>query len=64
MDNILKTNITENPKKVYSYIKQKKAGESSIPVLKPDSFIISDSKEKPEALNMQYTPQFTRESRD
>ena len=33
---ILNTNITENPKKVYSYIKQKKAGESSIPVLKPD----------------------------
>ena len=64
IDNILNTNITENPKKIYSYIKQKKAGESSIPVLKPDSVIISDSKEKAEALNMQYTSQLTREPDD
>ena len=64
IDNILNTNITENPKKIYSYIKQKKAGESSIPVLKPDSVIISDSKEKAEARNMQYTSQFTREPDD
>ena len=35
--------------------------ESSIPVLKPDNVIISDSTEKAEALNAQYTSQFTRE---
>ena len=64
IDNILNVNITENPKKVYSYIKQKKSGESSIPVLKPDNTIISDSTEKAEALNAQYTSQFTREPDD
>ena len=64
IDNILNVNITENPKKVYSYIKQKKSGESSIPVLKPDNIIISDSTEKAEALNAQYTSQFTREPDD
>ena len=58
-DNILNVNITENPKKVYSYIKHKKSGESSIPALKPDQVVISDPTEKAEALNVQYTSQFT-----
>ena len=46
IDNILNINITENPKKVHCYIKQKKSGESSIPVLKPDNVIISDSQKR------------------
>ena len=61
IDNILNVNFTENPKKVYSCIEQKKSGESSITVLKPDNVIISDPTDKNEALNVQYTPQFTRE---
>ena len=64
IDSIFNTNIMENPKKVYSYIKQKKAGESSIPVLKPDQVIISDTVRKAEALNTQYTSQFTQEPDD
>ena len=64
IDNILNINITENPKKVYSYIKQKKSGESNIPVLKPDIIIISDLQEKAAVLNTQYTSQFTREPDD
>ena len=64
IDNILNVNITENPKKVYSYIKHKKSGKSSIPALKPDQVVISDPTEKAEALNVQYTSQFTRESDD
>ena len=64
IDNILNVNITENPKKVYSYIKHKKSGESSIPALKPDQVVVSDLTEKAEALNVQYTSQFTREPDD
>jgi hypothetical protein len=33
-DDILNTSITDNPKKFYSYIKQKKSGQSNIPVSK------------------------------
>ena len=35
-----------------------------MPFLKPDSVTNSDSKEKAEALNMQYTSQLTREPDD
>ena len=51
---------------LYSYIKHKKSGESSIHVLvlKPDNVIISDSKDKAEALNMQYASHLTREPDD
>ena len=55
IDNILNVSITENPKKVYSYIKHKKYGESGIPALKPDQVVISDPTEKAAALNVQYT---------
>ena len=33
VDNILNTSINEDLKKFYSYIKQKKSGQSNIPVL-------------------------------
>ena len=59
IDNILNMNITENPKEIYSYMKQKKSGQSSIPVLKPDNVTINDLQEKAEA-----SSQFTREPDD
>ncbi|MCG7875845.1 MAG: reverse transcriptase family protein, partial [Candidatus Thiodiazotropha endolucinida] len=61
VDNILNTSINEDPKKFYSYIKQKKSGQSNIPVLKTNDKVISEPAEVAEALNSQYISQFTRE---
>ncbi|MEW8547660.1 MAG: reverse transcriptase family protein [Candidatus Thiodiazotropha sp.] len=61
IDNILNNSINENPKKFYSYMKQKKAGQSNIPVLKSEDKLLSEPAEVAEALNSQYTSQFTRE---
>ena len=61
VDNILNTSTNENPKKLYSYIKQKKSRQSNIPVLKSDGNLLSEPTEVAEALNPQYTSQFTRE---
>ena len=61
IDNILNTSINEDPKQFYSYIKQKKSGQSNIPVLKSNDKLISDPKEVTEALNSHFTSQFTRE---
>jgi hypothetical protein len=60
-DDILNTSITDNPKKFYSYIKQKKSGQSNIPVLKRNTEILSEPKDKANVLNDQYTSVFTRE---
>ena len=38
-DDILNTIFTDNPKKFYSYIKQKKSGQSNIPGLKRNTEI-------------------------
>ena len=64
VDNILNVNINNNPKKFYSYMKQKKSGQSNIPVLKSDGNLLSEPAEVAEALNSQYTSQFTREPDD
>ena len=61
VDNILNTSISEDPKKFYSYIKQKKSGQSNIPVLKTNGKLVSEPAEVAEALNSQYISQFTRE---
>ena len=61
IDNILNTSINEDPKKFYSYIKQKKSVQRNIPILKSNYKLISDPKEVAKALNSQYTSQFTRE---
>ena len=61
VDNILNVSINDNPKKFYSYIKQKKSGQSNIPALRLDGNLLSDPTEVAEALNSQYTSQFTRE---
>ena len=61
VDNILNTSISEDPKKFYSYIKQKKSGQSNIPVLKTNGKLVSDPAEVAEALNSQYISQFSRE---
>ena len=61
VDNILNVSINEDPKKFYSYIKQKKSGQSNIPVLISDGNLLSGPTEVAEALNSQYTSQFTRE---
>ena len=50
VDNMLNTDIKENPKQFYGYIKHKKSGTSNIPVLKPHTNIISEPTEKAEAL--------------
>jgi len=60
-DNILNTSLTDNPKKFYSYVKQKRSGQSNIPALKHNDVIISDSEAKANSLNAQYTSVFTRE---
>jgi hypothetical protein len=60
-DDILNTSITDNPKKFYSYIKQKKSGQSNIPVIKRNTEILSEPKDKAIVLNDPYTPVFTRE---
>ena len=60
-DDILNTSITDNPKKFYSYIKQKKSGQSNIPVIKRNTEILSEPKDKANVLNDPYTPVFTRE---
>ena len=60
-DDILNTSITDNPKKFYSYIKQKKSGQSNIPVLKRNTEILSEPKDKANVLSDQYTSVFTRE---
>ena len=61
VDNILNTSISEDPKKFYSYIKQKKSGQSNIPVLKTNGKLVSEPAEVAEALNSQYISQFSRE---
>ena len=61
VDNILNVSINDNPKKFYSNIKQKKSGQSNIPVLRSHGNLLSDPTEVAEALNSQYTSQFTRE---
>ena len=60
-DDILNTSITDIPKKFYSYIKQKKSGQSNIPVLKRNTEILSEPKDKANVLSDQYTSVFTRE---
>jgi hypothetical protein len=60
-DDILNTSITDNPKKFYSYIKQKKSDQSNIPVLKRNTEILSEPKDKANVLSDQYTSVFTRE---
>ena len=42
-------------------MKQKKSGQSNIPVLKSDGNLLSEPAEVAEAINSQYTSQFTRE---
>ena len=42
-------------------MKQKKSGQSNMPVLKSDGNLLSEPTEVAEALNSQYTSQFTRE---
>ena len=37
---------TDNPKKFYSYIKQKKSGQSNIPVLKRNTETLGEPKDK------------------
>ena len=64
IDNILDGAVKDNPKKFYSYIKQKRSGVSSIPVLKTNNSTISESDQKAEALNKQYTSVFTNEPND
>ena len=61
VDNILNTSISEDPKKFYSYIKQKKSGQSNIPVLKNNGKLVSEPAEVAEALNSQDISQFTKE---
>ena len=61
VNNILNVSINDNPKKFYSYVKQKKSGQSNIPVLRLDGNLLSDPTEVAEALNSQYTSKFTRE---
>lgn len=63
-DDILNTSMTDNPKKFYSYIKQKKSDQSNIPVLKWNTEILSEPKDKANVLNDQYTSVFTREPPD
>ena len=53
VDNILNVSINDNPKKFYSYMKQKKSGQSNIPVLKSDGNLLSEPAEVAEALNSQ-----------
>jgi hypothetical protein len=60
-DDIFNTSITDNLKKFYSYIKQKKSGQSNIPVLKRNTKILSEHKDKANFLNGQYTSVFIRE---
>ena len=61
VDNILITSINEDHKKFCSYIKQKKSGQSTIPVLKTNGKLVSEPAEVAEALNSKYISQFTRE---
>ena len=51
VDNIFNTSISENPKKFYSYIKQKKSGQSNIPVLKTQGKLVSEPAEVAEAIS-------------
>ena len=57
----MNTDIKENPKRFHGYIKHKKSGTSNIPVLKPHTNILSQPREKAEALSNQYTSVFTKE---
>ena len=59
--NILNNNIKDNPKKFYSYIKNKKSGNTSIPTLKDNGNILSEPTDKANALNSQYASVFTKE---
>ena len=58
---MLNTDIKENPKRFYGYIKHKQSGTSNITVLKPHTNILSEPTEKAEALSNQYTSGFTKE---
>ena len=44
-----------------NFYKQKKSSQSNIPVLRSDGNLVSEPTEVAEALNSQYTSQFTRE---
>jgi hypothetical protein len=45
VDNMLNTDIKENPKRFHGYIKHEKSGTSNIPVLKPHTNILSEPRE-------------------
>ena len=53
VDNLLNTDIKENPKRFYGYIKPKKSGTSNIKV--PHTNILSEPTEKAESLRNKYT---------
>ena len=60
----LTSNIKDNPKAFWSFIKKTKSEEVGIAALKVNGRVISDAKEKAEALNDQFASVFTREETD
>ncbi|XP_072032799.1 uncharacterized protein [Amphiura filiformis] len=62
--NNLTTAMKENTKQFWSYMKRLGKSESGVADLKVNNNIISDGKEKAEALNAQFASVFTREDKE
>ena len=60
----LTATIKDNPRAFWSFIKKTKSEEVGISALKVNGRVISDAKEKAEALNDQFASVFTRENID
>ena len=57
----MSTTFPTQPLKFYYYIKQRKSGQSNIPVLKTNDKLVSEPAEVAETLNPKYISQFMRE---
>ena len=62
--NNLTTAMKENTKQFWSYMKRLGQGETGVADLKVNNNIVSEGKEKAEALNAQFVSVFTKEDKE